>query len=218
MPAQDPTEPFDLVDADGVPLGLTKPRSLVHRDGDWHQSVHLWVVFDGAPPRVLLQRRAYDKDTHPGLVDVSVAGHLRAGESPRDGLREAEEEVGLAVRPEDCVALGLRRAVHRAAGVVDRELQHVFLVRTGVAFEALRPDPDEVAGLVLAPLDGLRALVERGEPLAALERDGRGARAVTLTQEALVPSPDGYAARALASIARRCAGGDEPYWRVGAPT
>jgi isopentenyldiphosphate isomerase len=215
MPAQDLTEPFDLVDADGAPLGVVKPRGLVHRDGDWHQSVHLWVVFDGASPHVLLQRRAYDKDTHPGRVDVSVAGHLRAGESPRDGLREAEEEVGLVVRPEDCVALGLRRSAYVGEGFADREIQHVFLVRTSVAFEALRPHPEEVAGLVLAPLDGLRALVATGEPLAVIERDHAGTRAARLTREALVATGDGYAARVLATIARRCAGVDEGYWRLG---
>jgi len=215
MAAQDLTEPFDLVDADGAPLGVEKPRGLVHRDGDWHQSVHLWVVFDGDPLRVLLQRRAYDKDTHPDLVDVSVAGHLRAGESPRDGLREAEEEVGLAVRPEDCVALGVRRSVSAGDGYVDREIQHVFLVRTAAPFEALRPHPEEVAGLVLVPLEGLRALVATGAPLAAIERDQAGARPVTLTRAALVPSRDGYPARALTSIARRCAGEPDAYWRLG---
>jgi len=215
MPAQDPTEPFDLVDSDGAPLGVEKPRGLVHRDGDWHQSVHLWVVFEGDAPHVLLQRRAYDKDTHPGRIDVSVAGHLRAGEAPRDGLREAEEEVGLAVRPEDCVALGVRRSVYAGDGCVDREIQHVFLVRTWVPFEALRPHPEEVAGLVLASLDGLRALVATGAPLAVTERDPTGTRAVTLTRAALVPSRDGYLARVLATIARRSAGEDEAYWRLG---
>lgn len=215
MPAQDLTEPFDLVDADGAPLGVEKPRGLVHRDGDWHQSVHLWVVFDGDPLRVLLQRRAYDKDTHPGRVDVSVAGHLRAGESPRDGLREAEEEVGLAVRPEDCVALGVRRSVYIREALIDREIQHVFLVRTAVPFEALRPHPEEVAGLVLAPLEGLRALVATGAPLAAIERDHAGTRAVTLTRATLVPSPDGYGVHALNSIARHCAGEPDGYWRLG---
>lgn len=216
MPAQDPTEPFDLVDPDGRPLGATKARALVHRDGDWHQSVHLWVVLEGdGEPAVVLQRRGYDKDTNPGLVDVSVAGHLRAGESPHEGLREAEEEIGLPVRPEDCVALGLRRSVYVGEGFADREIQHVFMVRAAVRFEALRPDPEEVAGVVLTPLSGLRALVERGAPLAAVERDPSGVRAITLTRGALVATRDGYPAQALASIARRCAGEDDAYWRIG---
>lgn len=216
MPAQDPTEPFDLVDPDGRPLGTSKPRAEVHRDGDWHRSIHLWVVLEGdGEPAVLLQRRGLGKDLHPGLVDVSVAGHLRAGEEPRDALREAEEEVGLVVRPDECAALGLRRVVHTGDGVLDREIQHIFLVRTRVGFDALRPAPDEVAGLVLAPLAGLRALVERDEPLTALERDAAGERAVTLPRGALVPSRDRYPERALASIARRLAGEDEPFWRMG---
>lgn len=164
--AQDPAERFDLVDEDGRPLGRTKARAEVHRDGDWHRSLHLWIVLRGTD-RVLLQRRSALKDTPPSRVDVSVAGHLRAGESLDDAFREAEEEVGLCVRREDCVRLESRRSVLRTPTVHDRELQEVFLAFTDAPFEALRPSADEVAGLLAVPLDAFVALLERGA------RDGR---------------------------------------------
>src|SRR4051812_13685106 len=101
MPAQDDGELFDLYAADGSPLGQRKARGLVHRDGDWHRSLHVWVVLrePGGGPRVLLQRRHADKDTWPRAVDVAVAGHYRAGESLNEALRESEEEIGLALTP-----------------------------------------------------------------------------------------------------------------------
>ena len=42
--AQDPAELFDVVRADGTPTGEVKPRAAVHRDGDWHRAVHVWVA------------------------------------------------------------------------------------------------------------------------------------------------------------------------------
>ena len=65
-----------------------KARGDVHHDGDWHRSVHVWFV-DSAGD-LLLQRRSGGKDTHPGMLDVSCAGHVDAG----DGVDEtAEREV-----------------------------------------------------------------------------------------------------------------------------
>lgn len=47
-------EYFDLLSLTGEPLGITKERNAVHRDGDWHPSVHIFVI---QGDRVLLQRR-----------------------------------------------------------------------------------------------------------------------------------------------------------------
>jgi hypothetical protein len=44
-------EHFDVLTPDGTPTGVSKPRSDVHRDGDWHACVHIWVI-DAAKKRV----------------------------------------------------------------------------------------------------------------------------------------------------------------------
>ena len=52
--------------------------------------------------QILLQKRSRTKDSFPGFYDTSSAGHIPAGEEPLpSALRELEEEVGLALRPED---------------------------------------------------------------------------------------------------------------------
>ena len=51
---------FDVLDEEGSKTGKIKPREELHRDGDWHKSVHVWIVNDNA--EVLLQNllfRAY---------------------------------------------------------------------------------------------------------------------------------------------------------------
>ena len=142
-----------------------KRRADVHRDGDWHLAFHLWVV---APAGVLLQRRARDKASWPGFLDASAAGHLLAGESIRDGLREADEELGVAYVFDDLAHLGVHRVADtERSGTVNRELQHVFAVRDDRPLAAWRDfDRVELDGLVLDWPRGFASL-------AAAVNDGR---------------------------------------------
>ena len=142
-----------MLDADGRPTGVRKTRGDVHRDGDWHGALHVWVGglgVDGAP-FVLLQRRSQSKDTWPGALDVAVGGHVRAGETLAEALRESEEEIGLAVSPDDVVRLGRRFAL--SASGRDNEVQEVFGVRSDRPLGEYRLHVEEVDAVVSVPLE-----------------------------------------------------------------
>ncbi len=205
--ATPPLELFDLVDERGAPLGRTKAREQVHRDGDWHRSLHLWVVLqaEGEPPRLLLQRRSATKDTWPGRLDVSVAGHLAAGETESQALREAEEELGLRVPAHEACRIGERVSVLQEPPVFDRELQGVWVTVARRPFASLTPDPSEVSSVValdephaLALLSGARA----SAPCLALLREPHGWAVLPAAAHAheLIPGRAGYQAEAA-----RCA-------------
>jgi 8-oxo-dGTP pyrophosphatase MutT (NUDIX family) len=132
----------------------------VHRDGDWHGALHIWVGGVGVHgvPFVLLQRRSQTKDTWPGALDVAVGGHVRAGETLAEAVREAEEEIGLAVGVEDLVRLG-RRFASRPGGR-DNEVQEVFAVRSDVPLESYRLHPEEVDSVARVPLADALALFD----------------------------------------------------------
>lgn len=221
--AQDPDEPFDLYTEDGRPLGRAKPRAQVHRDGDWHRSVHIWVLVAepsrGERPSVLFQRRSPAKDTWPGAIDVAVTGHLRAGEGVTEALREAREEIGIALGPGDVTRLGLRRRVDdHAPGLLDRELQDIWVTRAPIPLEGLRPDPTEVSGLLALRIDEALALF-RGEVSAvaglAIDAAGRVTEASPVTLAGFVGARDGYYVRALRSILALIEGAPEPSWEIG---
>jgi isopentenyldiphosphate isomerase len=57
-----------------------KFRGEVHRDGDYHRAVHVWI-YSESTQELLLQRRADCKDSWPGQWDISSAGHISAGDS-----------------------------------------------------------------------------------------------------------------------------------------
>lgn len=70
-------------------------RSAVHRDGDFHRAVHIWI-FAESTKELLLQKRSDDKDSWAGLWDISSAGHISAGDaSLNTARRELQEELGV---------------------------------------------------------------------------------------------------------------------------
>ena len=151
-------ELFDLCDERGRPLGRTKSRLAVHRDGDWHRAFHCWVVNVEAQssPVTVLQRRSFQKATWPGLWDVSVGGHYVAGEGYEGGLREIEEELGLQVTLDQLVHAGWRKEeVVYANGLIEREVQDVFFLPRAVSIDQLLPDLAEVIEVALVPLGQL---------------------------------------------------------------
>jgi len=152
--AQNPDERFDIVTACGVPTGAVKRRANVHHDGDWHRSIHVWVFgVDDDGPFLLFQRRGFDKDTWPGVLDATAAGHLSSGESVSDAFREIEEELGIRPAPDRLQHIGTRICANeQAPSTVDRELQEVFFLRDDNPLDSYSPNAVEVDALVRLPL------------------------------------------------------------------
>ncbi len=144
-----PDELIDVVDDLGRPAG-TLPRSVVHRDGRWHRVFHCLVVARRpAGPVVVLQHRSRTVGAFPGLLDLTVAGHVVSGEEPVDAVREAQEEMGLDLMPADLTPVGVRTTVFASGeGGLDRELTHVFFARDDRPLARYRPDPDDVEDVV----------------------------------------------------------------------
>ncbi len=167
------TELLDVLNPSGLPTGEIKARAAVHRDGDLHRTLHLWLVRDG---HILLQRRACGKDLEPGKLDVAVGGHFRSGETLLEALREAREELGVTVQAAELSYLGTFRATRRYPGVTDDELQESYLLRRDAPLTSYLLDPAEVDVLYELPLEAATALYEHGTPLAAAGFDAHGRR------------------------------------------
>ncbi len=202
------TEHFDIYDEALNHIGV-KPRDAVHRDGDWHRVFHCWVVCrDHAGAEfVIMQKRGPRQDTFPGKIDVSAAGHLEAGESVRDGVREIEEELGLQVDFDALTPLGRRLGVSRYAGLIDRQIFDVFLYECNLDLAAYNYCQDEIAGLVKLSIGaGIRLLSGRCQSVSAAAV-GFGADRIRITPDDFIPSIDNYTLKAL-QLARRYFTGD----------
>lgn len=143
-------ELLDVLTPDGLPAGRTKAKADVHRDGDWHLASHVWLATpDG---RVLLQRRSATKENWPDLWDVSVAGHVSAGETAIEAaIRESHEELGLELLAADLRHLGRLRwhAVLDGGAYIENEFHEVFLAVRELDLTRFTLDPAEVADVIL---------------------------------------------------------------------
>jgi isopentenyldiphosphate isomerase len=158
-------EHFDVLDAEGRATGVSKPRAEVHRDGDWHRSVHVWIL--NGKNELLIQRRSLNKDTNPGLWDVSAAGHLSAGEASLEAaVKEVGEELGLRVVENELEFLFTvkQQAQYPSMDVIDNEIQDVYLLTKEVPISALVVQEEEVAGLRFISIEELEQLVAERSP------------------------------------------------------
>lgn len=157
-------ELFDIYDEQLQPLG-TATRAETHAHGYWHRTFHCWLTRRVENRRfVRFQLRQAGKDTNPGCYDITAAGHLAAGESIRDAMRELEEELGVSADFEQLIPLCQIRedASGQVNGVpfIDREVSDVFGLVCDLPLTELKLQPEEVAGVYEADLDELIALFE----------------------------------------------------------
>lgn len=152
-------EPIDVLTSDGARTGAVIDKADAHRTGAWHAAAHVWILtHDG---RILLQRRALIKENWPGLWDVSVAGHVAAGEtSVEAAIREAREELGLTLIAEELMRIGtvIEQCVLNGGTYIDNEIHEIFVTRRDVNLKSLILDPNEVADVRLVTPDELAEL------------------------------------------------------------
>jgi len=120
-------ELIDILDSKGKHTGKIELKSYAHHMGLFHATAHIW--FYTLNGKVLTQQRGKHKDIFPLKWDVSVAGHIGAGESPELGaFREAEEEIGLTIDTDKLEKIAvLKKDIKYPNGIWDREFAHVFL-------------------------------------------------------------------------------------------
>ena len=160
-------ELIEIWDASGAPTGKTALKSEAHKAGWFHPTVHIWFyTFSG---KVLLQKRAPEKDTFPGLWDVSVAGHVHAGETPLEAaLREVKEEIGLELKAGALQFFERFKSEHaHPGGILDREFHYVYLSELSVPLASLQPQEGEVSELEM------RSLLQFSEEIWGLANPGR---------------------------------------------
>ena len=162
-------EQIDIYDANLSPQG-SMDRGEAHRDGRWHRTFHCWVVNGSGVPRILFQLRSDEVASFPGMLDVSAAGHIEAGESVAEGVREVREELGIDFDANQLYELGDRVEVaDQTNGQRNREYQAVYLLRCDDELSRYQPQVEEIAGLVWLPITDALELFAGTREVAAIE-------------------------------------------------
>jgi isopentenyldiphosphate isomerase len=143
------SELVDIFDANMTPIApFRMEKDDVHKHGIWHQTFHCWMFRrDPSGDKILLQLRGADKQDNPNTFDISAAGHLQTGETPTDGLREVEEELGVEVSIESLLYLGIFKQASDRPGYYNREFCHTYFCETEALLTEYTPQEEEVDGV-----------------------------------------------------------------------
>ncbi|MGN0373155.1 MAG: NUDIX domain-containing protein [Enterocloster sp.] len=164
-----PLELFDVRNETGEVTGLVRERVLVHREGDWHGTSHIWVVRENGKSGIdlLLQKRSAGKDSYPGCYDISSAGHVQAGDDfLSSAVRELKEELGIEAEADDLEFAGFHKGYMEEEFYghmfKDREISAVYIYRKPVDEKSLTLQAEEVESVMWMDLEECMEAVDKG--------------------------------------------------------
>lgn len=142
-------EYIDIADASGKLLGISELKSIIHQKGLYHHTAHLWLYTKKR--EILLSQRSASKSICPLMWDVSVAGHIDAGETIINAaLRECQEEINLTLLESDLKKIGVFDCFQNYEnGIIDNEFHNTFIAELKVPLSELSPQIEEVEALKL---------------------------------------------------------------------
>ncbi|AWX43035.1 Isopentenyl-diphosphate Delta-isomerase [Flagellimonas maritima] len=165
-------ELVDVLDEKGRLTGESCLKSKVHEKGFYHPTVHVWCYTkDGL---VLLQRRGSSKKSFPLKWDISVAGHVGAGESLENAaVREVYEEIGVEIAPSELIKIGVFKTEHKHSQTfLDREFNHTYLCQLD-AKTKLQKQISEVEDLKWFALNHFKEWINQNYPDLVPNSNGR---------------------------------------------
>ena len=149
-------EYIDIFDENNNPIGEKKEKQQAHEDGNFHRTVHVWIIND--KNELLLQKRSATKKTHPNCWDISGAGHIKAGETISDGtIRELKEELGVEIEEKD---LQYITTIKSTKNPKNMEFQYVYLLRCNKKIEEYIFEDGEVSDVKYIFYKDLEKMVE----------------------------------------------------------
>ncbi len=157
-------EYFDILDENGNKTGKAKLRSEVHRDGDWHKAVHIWIINDKGD--ILLQRRCATKDSNPNMLDISSAGHLTAGDDSLSGaIRELKEELNIDIEPNELQFIKtIKRSSKYTSTFINNEFDDLYILRTTKSIDDMKYQEEEISEIFYVPYKEFKNMVNNRQP------------------------------------------------------
>ncbi|WP_027137543.1 NUDIX hydrolase [Gaetbulibacter saemankumensis] len=153
-------EYLDIVDENAVPTGRSELKSVIHQKGYLHNTVHIWFYTNKG--EILLSQRSAQKSICPLMWDVSVAGHIDAGESIiQAAIRETKEEISLDISENTLHKIGVFKCFQSYPnGIIDNEFHNTFICELKQPITILIPQEEEVEALKLVSIEYFKYLID----------------------------------------------------------
>lgn len=163
---------LDVLDTEGHFI-MSKPRSVVHRQGFWHRALTLWVV-DLKSKSVLIGQRPTSKDIDPGRW-TCVTGRVRSGQlSISAALEQLEGETSIkmsdAVHGDVQLMFSIKCAREIENGIFAGQRDATWLdvyaavLRDTIPIEQLKLDTKDKQAIRYIKISELKEAYERKDP------------------------------------------------------
>jgi isopentenyl-diphosphate delta-isomerase len=151
-------ENVEILDEDGNKTGQVLTRTEAHKRSLRHPVVHLWVY--NSKGQLLMQKRHPKKSVWPNTWDPTVAGHISAGESPKDAVvKEAAEELSLKIDPEKIKLLGKFKFTEKMPEWVNKTFIFTYITQKDIEIDDLVFEENEVSGAKWINVDELEKMI-----------------------------------------------------------
>ena len=139
-------ELIDVLDGKtGLKTGETIYKSEAHAKGIWHGAIHILFVNE-EHDKTLLQKRCAQKKLYPNMWDITVGGHISAGEDDiTSARRELEEELGLNPDDYKFEYMGKSVEMFENGGVKSNEYVSIFVIYHDLDIKNIKLQEEEVS-------------------------------------------------------------------------
>jgi isopentenyldiphosphate isomerase len=152
-------ELVDLCDEDNNLTGEKISKNEAHAQGLWHRVAHVWIY--NSQGEVMLQLRAKNKANFPAVWDISVAGHVSAGEDPLvSTIREISEEIGLIVKPADLQFVLISKTKKSYSSNLNLHFGYTYFLQYDGAIEDLKLQTEEVEAVKFFTIAEIKKALE----------------------------------------------------------
>jgi len=136
-------------------------KSEAHKHGYLHASVHVWFYTKDGD--ILFQKRSKNKIAFPNLWDVSIAGHISAGETAiNSAIRETEEEIGLTITKNELYKIGSFKEIHQhKEDFIDNEIHLIYIGELSIPLNQLKIQEEELSAIKLIPINTFKKKLKK---------------------------------------------------------
>lgn len=154
---------IDVLDEFGIRTGESLTREQIHKLGKIHRAVHLYL-FDESN-NLLLQRRSNKTDHYPGMLSISLTGHVDAGEHSMAALkREIKEELNFDASLMKIEFLfSFRQDAFLSTSYTDRQFNDVYACWHKFKVDDILFDSNDISDVKLVSFLEFKTMVESEE-------------------------------------------------------
>lgn len=137
-------EKFDVLNELGEFTGKIATREDCHKNGLWHRAVYAFIINDNG--NILLQKRSSNKKLWPNMWDVTVGGHVLAGEFGRQALiRETKEELGININDNVIKYLLGSTSINKQGNIINRHYNECYIITKNINISDIHIQKEELS-------------------------------------------------------------------------